>query len=147
MNTLINHELYYNVSLYYNVGKWDKGSGRKSSLQLNRKKIKYIMLGGFVIVAIVVLSVFIPRAGLTVEIIERSDAMHSVKTISIKVNNNSPQEIKDVMVQFGENGKLHSFGNIGPFGAIFITPDTDELNFDRVIVSANAGTIETIKFR
>lgn len=147
MNTLINHELYYNVTLYYNVGKWDNGSGRKSSLQLNRKKIKYIMLGGFVIVAIVVLSVFIPRAGLTVEIIERSDAMHSVKTISIKVNNNSPQEIKDVMVQFGENGKLHSFGNIGPFGAIFITPDTDELNFDRVIVSANAGNIETIKFR
>ena len=105
------------------------------------------MLGGIVIVAIVVLSVFIPRAGLTVEIIERSDAMHSVKTISIKVNNNSPQEIKNVMVQFGENGQLHSFGNIGPFGAIFITPDTDELNFDRVIVSANAGTIETIKFR
>lgn len=129
------------------MGKWDNDSGRKSSLQLNRKKIKYIMLGGIVIVAIVVLSVFIPRAGLTVEIIERSDAMHSVKTISIKVNNNSPQEIKNVMVQFGENGKLHFFGNIGPFGAIFITPDTDELNFDRVIVSANAGTIETIKFR
>jgi hypothetical protein len=105
------------------------------------------MYGGFVIVAIVVLSVFIPRAGLTVEIFERSDAMHSVKTISIKVNNNSLQEIKNVMVQFGENGKLHSFGNIGPFSAIAITPDPDELNFDRVIVSANAGNIKTIKFR
>jgi hypothetical protein len=128
------------------VGRWDNGSGRKSPLRLNKKKIKYIMYSGFVIVAIVVLSVFIPRAGLTVEIFE-SDAMHSVKTISIKVNNNSLQEIKNVMVQFGENGKLHSFGNIGPFSAIAITPDPDELNFDRVIVSANAGNIKTIKFR
>ncbi|MGZ5509356.1 MAG: hypothetical protein ACXWFC_02630, partial [Nitrososphaeraceae archaeon] len=68
-------------------------------------------------------------------------------TISVKVNNNSPQEVKDVMVQFGENGKIHSFGNIGPFSAIFITPEKDELNFDRVIVSANGGNIKTIKFK
>jgi hypothetical protein len=129
------------------VGRWDNDSGQKSPLGLNRKKIKYIMYGGFVIVAIVVLSVFIPRAGLTVEIFERTDAMHSVKTISIKVNNNSLKEIKDVMVQFGETGKLHSFGNIGPFSAIAISPDPDELNFDRVIVSANAGNIKTIKLR
>ena len=60
------------------------------------------MLGGIAVVAIVVLSVFIPRAGLNVEIIERNDATHSVKTISIKVNNNMPQEIKSVMVQFGD---------------------------------------------
>jgi len=105
------------------------------------------MLGGIVVVAIVVLSVFIPRAGLNVEIIERNDATHSVKTISIKVNNNSPQEIKAVMVQFGDKGKLHSFGNLGPFSGIFITPEPDELNFDRVIVSANGGNIKTIKYR
>ena len=129
------------------MGRWDNDSGRKSPLRLNKKKIKYIMYSGFVIVVIVVLSVFIPRAGLTVEIFERSDAMHSIKTISIKVNNNNLQEIKDVRVQFGENGKLHSFGNIGPFSAIAITPDPAELNFDRVIVSANAGKIKTIKFR
>jgi hypothetical protein len=129
------------------MGRWDNDSGRKSSLRLNKKKIKYIMYSGFVIVVIVVMSVFIPRAGLTVEIFERSDAMHSIKTISIKVNNNNLQEIKDVRVQFGENGKLHTFGNIGPFSAIAITPDPDELNFDRVIVSANAGNIKTVKFR
>jgi hypothetical protein len=105
------------------------------------------MIGGFVIVAIVVLSVFIPRAGLSVEILERSEAMHSVKTISVKVNNNNAYEIKDVSVQFGENGKQRSFGNIGPFGAIFITPDPNELNFDKVIVSANGGSIQTIKTR
>ena len=84
---------------------------------------------------------------MTVEILERSEAMHSVKTISVKVNNNNPQEIKDVIVQFGENGKQHTFGNIGPFGAIFITPDPDELNFDKVIVSANGGSIQTVKLR
>jgi len=133
--------------IYYIVGRWDKGSGRTPPLRLNQKKIKYIMLGGIVVVAIVVLSVFIPRAGLNIEIFERSDAMHSVKTISVNVNNNSPQEIKDVMVQFGENGKMHSFGNIGPFSAIFITPEKDELNFDRVTVSANGGNIKTIKFK
>ena len=131
----------------YNVGRWDNDSGRTPPLRLNQKKIKYIMLGGIVVVAIVVLSVFIPRAGLNIDIVERNDAMHSVKTISVKVNNNSPQEVKDVMVQFGENGKIHSFGNIGPFSAIFITPEKDELNFDRVIVSANGGNIKTIKFK
>src|SRR5688572_11407486 len=130
------------------MGRWDNSSGRRgTSLRINRKKIKYIMFGGFVVVAIVVLSVFIPRAGLSIEILERSEAMHSVKTISVKVNNNNPQEIKDVIVQFGENGKQHTFENIGPFGAIFITPDPDELNFDRVIVSANGGNIQTVKFR
>ncbi|MGZ5486795.1 MAG: hypothetical protein ACXWFB_12980 [Nitrososphaeraceae archaeon] len=133
--------------IYHNVGRWDNDSGRTPPLRLNQKKIKYIMLGGIVVVAIVVLSVFIPRAGLNIDIVERNDAMHSVKTISVKVNNNSPQEVKDVMVQFGENGKIHSFGNIGPFSAIFITPEKDELNFDRVIVSANGGNIKTIKFK
>ena len=129
------------------MGRWDNDSGRAPPLRLNQKKIKYIMLGGIVVVAIVVLSVFIPRAGLNIDIVERNDAMHSVKTISVKVNNNSPQEVKDVMVQFGENGKMHSFGNIGPFSAIFITPEKDELNFDRVTVSANGGNIKTIKFK
>lgn len=129
------------------MGRWDNDSGRTSPLRLNKKKIKYIMLAGIVVVAIVVLSVFIPRAGLNVEIIERNDATHSIKTISIKVNNNSPQEIKAVMVQFGDTGKLHSFGNLGPFSGIFITPEPDELNFDRVTVSANGGNIKTIKYR
>ena len=129
------------------MGRWDNDSGRTPPLRLNQKKIKYIMLGGMVVVAIVVLSVFIPRAGLNIEIIERNEAMHSVKTISVKVNNNSPQEIKDVMVQFGDKGKMHSFGNIGPFSAIFITPENDELNFDRVTVFANGGNIKTVKFK
>jgi hypothetical protein len=68
------------------VGRWDNNSDKRgTTLRINKKKIKYIILGGFVVVAIVVLSVFIPRAGLTVEILERSEAMHSVKTISVKV--------------------------------------------------------------
>jgi hypothetical protein len=130
------------------MGRWDTSSGKRgTSIRINRKKIKYIMIGGFVIVAIVVLSVFIPRAGLSIEILERSEAMHSVKTISVKVNNNNPYEIQEVIVQFGENGKQRSFGNIGPFGAIFITPDPNELNFDKVIVSANGGNIQTVKTR
>ncbi|HET8793092.1 MAG TPA: hypothetical protein VFM31_04815, partial [Nitrososphaeraceae archaeon] len=97
------------------MGRWDNSSeGKGRPFGINPKKIKYIIIGGFVVVAIIVLSVFIPRSGLNVEILERSEAMHSVKTISVKVNNNNPQEIKDVIVQFGENGKRHEYGNIGP---------------------------------
>ena len=55
------------------MGRWDNSSGKRGiSLRINRKKLKYIMLGGFVVVAIVVLSVFIPRAGLSVDLGLRS---------------------------------------------------------------------------
>jgi hypothetical protein len=130
------------------VGRWDNSSEESGwPFGINPKKIKYIILGGFVVVAFIVLLVFIPRLGLSVEILERNEAMHSIKTISVKVNNNNPQEIKDVVVQFGEKGKKHGYGNIGPFGAIFITPDPDEMNFEKVIVSANGGSVQTIKSR
>ncbi|MDX1373721.1 MAG: hypothetical protein R3321_14705 [Nitrososphaeraceae archaeon] len=135
------------------MGRWDKDSnkwdeyGKERHSKRDYKKIaKYVIAGGFVVVAIVVLSVFIPRAGLTVEISER-EAAHSVKTISVKINNNYPHELKDVTVQFGDNGKKYTFGNIGPFSAIFVTPDEGELNFDKVIVSANNGEFRTIKYR
>lgn len=136
------------------MGRWDKDSnkwdeyGKRKPYKRDYKKIaKYVIAGGFVVVAIVVLTVFIPRAGLSVEIHERGEASHSVKTLSVKINNNFPHELRNVIVQFGDNGKQNSFGNIAPFNAIFVTPEQAELNFDKIIVSANDGEFKTIKYR
>ena len=106
---------------------------------------RYAIYGGFAIVAIVVLLVFIPRAGLTVEIMETGDA---ISTVNIKINNNNLQEIHDVTVVFDDNKeKKQVFNSIGPFSSIFVTPDKDNLNFKKIIVTADNGKLQTTKYR
>lgn len=55
------------------MGRWNSGTGEGfPNIRRNYVRIaKYAILAGFVIVAVVVLSVFIPRSGLNVEIVER----------------------------------------------------------------------------
>ena len=135
------------------MGRWDSDTNRwddysKEKQSRDYKKIaKYVITGGFIIVAVVVLMVFIPRAGLSIEIQERGEAMNTIKTISIKISNNYPQQLQKVIVQFGDNAKKHSFGNLAPFSSIFVTPDNEELKFDKVIVSANNGQFKTVKYK
>jgi hypothetical protein len=132
------------------MGRWDFGRGVGfPSIKRNYVRIaKYAIIAGFVIVAIVVLSVFIPRSGLNVEIIERSEVMGTMQTVSVKVSNNNFDTLNDVKVQFGDHGQVQSIGNMGPFSSVMITPPgTDSLNFDKVIVTANNGEVETIKSR
>jgi len=136
------------------LGRWDSDSNRwddygkeKQSTRDYKKIAKYVISGGFIIVAVVVLMVFIPRAGLSIEIQERGEAMNTLKTISIKINNNYPQELKNVIVQFGDNARNYSFGNLAPFSSIFVTPDNEELKFDKVIVSANNGEFKAVKYK
>jgi hypothetical protein len=129
------------------TNRWDDYGKEKKSTRDYKKIAKYVIAGGFIIVAVVVLMVFIPRAGLSIEIQERGEAMNAVKTISVKINNNYPQELKNVIVQFGDNAKKHSFGNLGPFSSIFVTPDNEELKFDKVIVSANNGEFNAVKYK
>lgn len=136
------------------MGRWDSDSNRwddygkeKQSTRDYKKIAKYVISGGFIIVVVVVLMVFIPRAGLSIEIQERGEAMNTLKTISIKINNNYPQELKNVIVQFGDNARNHSFGNLAPFRSIFVTPDNEELKFDKVIVSANNGEFKAVKYK
>ena len=106
---------------------------------------RYAIYGGFAIVAIVVLLVFIPRAGLTVEIMETGEA---ISTVNIKINNNNLQEIHDVTVVFDDNKeKKQVFNSIGPFSSIFVTPDKDNLNFKKIIVTADNGKLQTTKYR
>ena len=95
----------------------------------------------------VVLSVFIPRSGLIVEIIERSEVMGTMQTVSVKISNNNFGTLNDVEVQFGDQREIQTIGDMGPFSSIMITPPTDALNFDRVIVTANNGEVQTIKTR
>lgn len=129
------------------TNRWDDSGKEKKSTRDYKKIAKYVIAGGFIIVAVVVLMVFIPRAGLSIEIQERGEAMNTVKTISIKINNNYPQELKNVIVQFGDNARNHSFGNLAPFSSIFVTPDNEELKFDKVIVSANNGEFKAVKYK
>jgi hypothetical protein len=106
---------------------------------------RYAIYGGFAIVAIVVLLVFIPRAGLTVEIMESGEA---ISTVNIKINNNNLQEIHNVTVVFDDNKeKKQVFNSIGPFSSIFVTPDKGYLNFKKIIVTADNGKLQTTKYR
>jgi hypothetical protein len=132
------------------MGRWDSGIGaRFPSIKGNYIRIaKYVIIAGFIVVAVVVLSVFIPRSGLNVEIIERSEVMGTMQTISVRISNNNFNTLNNVEVQFGEQDGVQSIGDMGPFSSIMITPpDPNNLDFDRVIVTANNGEVETIKSR
>jgi hypothetical protein len=107
-----------------------------------------VIFAGFVIVAIVILSVYIPRSGLDVEIIQRSEVLGTMQTVSVKISNNNFGTLDDVKVQFGDQGSVQSIGNMGPFSSVMITPpDPNSLNFDKVIVTANNGEVRTIRVR
>lgn len=105
---------------------------------------KFAILGGFIILAAVLLSVFIPRADLSIEVIERGGIVGSV---SVKVNNNNFNSLNDVSVQFGEHGKVQKIGDMGPFSSVFVNPETEEMAYDRIIVKANNGEVQATKFR
>ncbi|TLX67389.1 MAG: hypothetical protein E6K94_05955 [Thaumarchaeota archaeon] len=130
------------------MGRWDDGSIDTNSGKKTRDWIRiarYAIYGGFAIVAIVILLVFIPRAGLSVEIFETGETL---KTISIKINNNNPQEIHNISVQFDEDKEKKQFYNsIGPFSSIYVTPDKEDLDFQKIIVTADNGKLQTTKYR
>jgi hypothetical protein len=112
------------------------------------KIIKYVIIVGFVIVGVVVLSVYIPRSGLNVEIVERSEVMGTMQTVSVRVSNNNFDSLNDVSVQFGDGGQIQQIGNMGPFSSVMITPPkSTELNFTKVTVTANEGDIRVTKSR
>jgi hypothetical protein len=141
------------------MGRWDDdrfsgfgarkgGSSRRIPGKWTRIRISKLAIKvGFVIVAIVFLSVFIPRYGLNTEIIQRSEGAGSIQTISIKLSNNNFETLNDVTVQFGEKGRIQNIGNMGPFSSVMITPEVRDMNFDKIIVKANNGKMESVKFR
>ena len=137
------------------MGRWDDGSGqfaggggRTGRSRRNYARIaKFVILGGFIVVGIIVLSVFITRSGLNIEIREQNEAMGAIQTISVRISNNNFDTLNNVTVRFGDNGQMRNLGTIGPFSSIMITPDPKDLNFEKVIVKGNGGKAEAVKFR
>ncbi len=132
------------------MGRWDSGRG-VGLPRIGRNYIRIVKYGifiGFIIVAVVVLSIFIPRSGLNIEIIERSEVMGTMQTVSVRISNNNFGTLNNVEVQFGDQGPVESIGDMGPFSSVMITPpDADSLNFDKVIVTASNGQVQTIRSR
>lgn len=130
------------------MGRWDDDwhYDRKDKKKRDWIRIaRYAIYGGFAIVAIVVLLVFIPRAGLTVEIFETGE---DLSTISIKINNNNPHEIHEVIVAFDNNtGKKQIYNSMAPFSSIFVTPEKEDLDFQKITVTADNGKLQTVKYR
>ena len=124
------------------MGRWDEGRKPRNNRNLP-KLIKKILYLGFIIVAIIILAVFIPRLGLNIELMQQSG---DIVTISTKINNNNFYPIHNVTVQF-DNGKILNIGDLGPFGSVMISPETKNINFKQIIVKANNGQIESIKNR
>jgi len=140
---------------FYPMGRWDEpfagsGSGGGSGIPKRWNRIRITKLAikmGFIIVAVVFLSVFIPRYGLNIEIIQRSEAAGAIQTISVKISNNNFESLNNVIVQFGEKGRIQQIGNMGPFSSVMITPEPQDMNFDKIIVKADNGKIQSVKFR
>jgi hypothetical protein len=131
------------------LGRWDDDDrhyDRKDKKKRDWIRIaRYAIYGSFAIVAIVVLLVFIPRAGLSVEIFETGE---DLSTISIKINNNNAHEIHDVTIAFDDNtGKKQNYNSMAPFSSIFVTPEKEDLDFQKITVTADNGKLETLKYR
>ena len=104
------------------MGRWENNHFAEDdgfSSKRNYVKIaKYALVAGFVIVAVVVLSVYIPRSGLYVEIVERSEVMGTMQTVSVRVSNNNLDTLSDISVQFDDQGQIQQIRNVGPFSSV-----------------------------
>jgi hypothetical protein len=138
------------------LGRWDDNSkfsgsawGRRlAGGRTRRIRIaKTIIIIGFIIVAAVVLTVFISRAGLYIDIIQREEGMGTLQTITITLSNNNFNSLTDVTVQFGVDGRVQTIGDMGPFSSVTITPPAEDMDFDNIIVKANNGQVQVVKQR
>jgi len=137
------------MGVFHLSDRWDEDKFQEDSLRgkVSRNYIKIAKVGiivGFVVVALIVLSVFLPRVGVSIEIIERGGLIGS---ITAKISNNNFDTLNNVVVQFGDNGTPQRLGNIGPFASVFSSPNPTELDFDRIILTANDGDVRVVKYR
>jgi hypothetical protein len=137
------------MGVFHLSDRWDEDKFQEDSLRgkVSRNYIKIAKVGiivGFVVVALIVLSVFLPRVGVSIEIIERGGLIGS---ISAKISNNNFDTLNNVVVQFGDNGMPQRLGNIGPFASVFSSPNPTALDFDRIILTANDGDVRVVKYR
>lgn len=140
------------------MGRWDDdnhpaGGSRGTKIGIGggrTKRIRFakrLLMIGFIIVAAVVLTVFLSRAGLYIEIIQREEGMGTLQTITVRLSNNNFNSLNDVIVQFGEDGRAQTIGNMGPFSSVTITPPAEDMDFENIIARANNGQIQVVKSR
>lgn len=132
------------------MGHWDDREDARYGGPRKRRNwariAKFVIIGGFVVLGTVMAAFMIPRAGLHVEIIQRSEVIGTMQTVSASVTNNSFETMRGVTVQFGD-GEVFELGNLAPFQGRLITPDADNLDFDRVTATANDGAVTVVKQR
>ena len=100
---------------------------------------------GFIVVAAVVLTVFISRSGVNIEIREQTEG--AIQTISIRISNNNFDTLRNVTVQFGEQGAVQNLGTMAPFSSVMVTPNQQDINFEKIIVRGNDGSVSITKSR
>ena len=132
------------------MGRWDDqrdaSYGGPRRRRTWTKILRYVIIGGFIVLGTFMAAFMIPRIGLNVEIHQRSEVIGTMQTVSVGVTNNSFDTMHGVTVQFGD-GEVFEIGNLAPFQGRLITPDADNLDFDRVTATANDGAVVTVKHR
>jgi hypothetical protein len=138
------------------LGRWDNddqssggGWGRKIGGGRTNRIVttKRLIMIGLVIVAAIVLTIFLSRGGLYIDIIQRDEGMGTLQTITVRLSNNDFNSLDDVTVQFGEDGKVQTIGDMGAFSSITITPPPEDMDFENIIVRANNGQVQVVKSR
>jgi hypothetical protein len=138
------------------LGRWDKnnrpsgggwgriiGGGRANRVRTTKR----LLIIGLVVVVAIVLSIILSRGGIYIDIIEREEGMGTLQTLTVRISNNNFNSLNDVTVQFGEDGKVQTIGDLGAFSSVTITPPPEDMDFENIIVRANNGQIQVIKSR
>jgi hypothetical protein len=121
---------------------YSRGKGR-----IGARGIRRIIFIGFAILGIIMITFFASRAGLHVALHERGEAIGTVQVVSAQISNNSFETLRNVTVQFGDNNPVQLIGDMGPFSGVLVSPEGDDYEFDRVIVTANDGSVSAIHHR
>jgi hypothetical protein len=136
------------------LGRWDDEERSHDQYRRSERRgligargIRRIIFIGFGILAIVMISFFASRAGLHVALHERSEAIGTLQVITAQVSNNSFETLQNVTIQFGSNNPVQLIGDMGPFSSELVSPEGEDYNFDRVIVTANNGAVTAVKNR
>ena len=136
------------------LGRWDNegpGSyagegGWQGKKRRNYARIaKYVIFIGFIVVAAVVLTVFISRSGVIIEVREQTEG--DIQTISVRISNNNFDALRGATVQFGERGTVQEIGTMPPFSSVMVTPDQRDINFDKILVKGNEGSVSISQSR
>jgi hypothetical protein len=138
------------------LGRWDKndrpsrggwgriiGGGRTNRIRTTKR----LLIIGLVVVVAIVLTIILSRGGIYIDIIEREEGMGTLQTLTVRISNNNFNSLNDVTVQFGEDGKVQTIGDMGAFSSVTITPPPEDMDFENIIVRANNGQVQVVKSR